>query len=194
VGAPQLDIANAQPGGDFALTPKGPPTVSTLVVKTKTGTAVTFTSKMAIDADGEGGLWKMDKTDKLHGNDGSKTAAKYANGRSLDPRNIPYIVIPGDFGKTHPGVHLGDCAAVTYKLRTSYAIVGDVGPNGVLGEGSPSLARSLTINPDPNKGGVSTPSVTYVILPGTKGADLPRSNIDTQAQCKKLFDQAAPVR
>ncbi len=146
---------------------------------------------MAIDADGAGGWWKRDNTDKLHGNDGSKTAARYANGEYLNPGKIPFIVVPSDFGH---GVAMGDYVAVTYGHKTVYAIVGDVGPKGVVGEGSIALARSLNIPADPNSGGVTSPSVSYVILPGSKDAALPTTAAGIQTQGKKLFDVAAPVR
>jgi hypothetical protein len=196
------DVADVQPvlgtprpadpvpsGDEFALDPNQPATVPTYVAKTKTGTAVTFTAKMAIDADGAGGWWLKDKTDQEHGNDGSKTSARYANGDSLNPGQIPFIVVPTDFGRAHPGVQLGDYAAVTYGGRTVYAIVGDKGPKGVVGEGSISLARSLRIPADPNNGGVRA-GVTYVILPGTKDSALPRTAAAVQTRGRTLFQKA----
>jgi hypothetical protein len=198
LGTPRL--SNPVPSGDsFALDPNQPPSVPTYLADTNLKIkvnnkdvpvkAIEFTTKIDIDADGDGGWYLQDKTDKMHGNDGSKTAARYPNGDSLNPAKIPYVVIPLDFGRTHPGVQMGDYVAVSYGVRTVYAIVGDKGPKGVLGEGSIALARNLKIPSNPNTGGVRS-GVTYVILPGTKDASLPRTAAEIQAQGAKLFAQA----
>jgi hypothetical protein len=99
-------------------------------------------------------------------------------------------VVPVDFNRAHPGVQLGDYVAVTYGYKTVYAIVGDKGPKGVVGEGSIALARSLKIPADPNNGGEQAPIVTYVILPGSKDAALPLTAGAIQIQGQKLFLQA----
>jgi hypothetical protein len=47
-------------------------------------------------------------------------------------------------------------------------VVGDTGPAGIVGEGSYALAQALGINPDPRRGGLAQPAVTYVVFPGTR--------------------------
>jgi hypothetical protein len=85
-----------------------------------------------------------------------------AGGRPLDATAVPYVSIPGDFR----GAKVGDIVLVSYQGRRSYAVVGDVGPEGRFGEGSVALARRLGINPDGNSGGVSS-GVNYTFFPGT---------------------------
>ena len=186
-GTPQVANPDASTN-TYALDPNQPASVTTFVAKTNTGTAIKFTAKMAIDADGAGDWWLKDKT-VLPGIDRSKTAARYASGESLNPGRVPFIAVPSDFDRAYPGVHMGDYAAVTYGAKTIYAIVGDKGPKGVVGEGSIALARNLKIRSNPNTGGVRS-GVTYVILPGSKDAALPRTAAEIQVQGQKAFQQA----
>jgi len=133
---------------------------------------VQFTTKMSIDADGAGSAYKSDPDGK------PATALNYSDGSSLDPTRIPYVVLPPDFMKAHPTVKLGDYVAVSYKdpatstVKTTSAIVGDVGPAGVIGECSMACAKSLGIPNSPTKGGVSN-GVTYSVYPGTASHPLP---------------------
>lgn len=189
IGTPQVGTTTAN-GGMFRLHPGGPLEVPTVVHTTRTGAQlVVFQAKMAIDADGAGGAWRHDATGQ------SKTSLLYKNGDSLNPQTIPFIVVPLDFHLTHPRVGLGDYAAVTYGAKTLYAIVGDKGPRGVLGEGSMSLAASLGINPDPNKGGITRKDVRYAIIPGTRDPEPPRDGAAVQSRGRAIFEAAgAPVR
>lgn len=189
IGAPQLGTTTVN-GGMFKSSPDGPADVPTMVYVTANGSrAIKFKAKFAIDADGAGDAWKGDRTGQ------PQTALQYKDGTSLNPRTLPFIVVPTDFQKTHPTVKLGDYAAVTYGAKTLYAIVGDKGPAGVLGEGSMALAAGLGINPDPNRGGITRKDVEYVILPGSRDAEPPRDAAAIQTQGKKVFDAAgAPVR
>ena len=120
----------------------------------------------------------------------------YKNGDSLNPRELPFIVVPPDFRTTYKGVELGDYAAVTYRQKTVYAIIGDHGPAGVLGEGSISLAAGLGIDSDPNKGGTNRKEVRYLIAPGSKDRDdPPRDAAAIQTRGMAIFNGAgAPVR
>jgi hypothetical protein len=188
LGAPQVANAVASSAA-FALDLNQPASVPTLVAKTKTGRAIEFTSKMSIDANGAGGWWREVKAADQPVKDGSTTTARFAHGESLNPGKIPFIALPSDFDRTYPDVRMGDYVAVTYGARTVYAIVGDNGPKGVVGEGSIALARSLKIHSDPNTGGVRS-GVTYVILPGSKDAALPRTAAAIQARGQDLFQQA----
>jgi hypothetical protein len=77
-----------------------------------------------------------------------------------------------------------------------YAIIGDHGPAGVLGEGSISLAAGLGISSDPNTGGTNRKEVRYLIAPGSKDPDgPPRDAASIQSRGALIFDAAgAPVR
>jgi hypothetical protein len=52
---------------------------------------------------------------------------------------------------------------VVYRDRVQYAVVGDIGPRGLIGEASYATAKGLGINPDPRHGGASS-GVTYIIF------------------------------
>jgi hypothetical protein len=85
----------------------------------------------------------------------------------LDATRIPYIVLPPDFATAY-GISLGDLAVVTNTAngRSAYAIYGDVGPRGKIGEGSIALAKELGIPSNPRHD--SAPNgVTYLIFPGS---------------------------
>jgi len=190
IGEPRVGTVTVR-GGMFRLRPNGPAEIPTTVHVTPRGARlVGFTAKLAIDADGASDAWKSDPTGQ------SKTSLLYKNGESLNPRALPFIVVPVDFHNTHPNVRLGDYATVTYGAKTLYAIVGDKGPAGVLGEGSIALAAGLGINPDPIKGGISRADVRYMIAPGSRDQpDPPRDAATVQARGKAIFEAAgAPVR
>ncbi|MBI2384612.1 MAG: glycoside hydrolase family 75 protein, partial [Elusimicrobia bacterium] len=182
-GAPE--VGEGVPSGKkFSLTRGGPAVIETRTFLTKKKVPlVGFTAKMAIDGDGPGGGRDGDPTYQR------ETALK-SNGASLNARVVPFIVIPGDFSAAHPTVKLGDYAAVTYGGKTSYAIVGDVGPKGVLGEGSPALARAVGINPHPVSGGVQSASVQYLIIPGSRKPAVPGSAAEVQSQVGAAFENA----
>ena len=179
------DVGEGTPSGrKFSLKPGGPAVIETRIFLTKKNVPlVGFTAKMAIDGDGPGG----EKDGDPHYQ--PETALK-SNGVSLNARVVPFIVIPGDFSAAHPNVKLGDYAAVTYGGKTSYAIVGDIGPKGVLGEGSPALARSVGINPNPVSGGVQSATVRYLIMPGTRKSTVPGSAAEIQTQVGSAFESA----
>lgn len=92
----------------------------------------------------------------------NETSLRYANGRSLDPTRVPFIVLPLGYR----GARLGDLVFVEYRGRGAWSVVGDYGPRHRFGEGSSALAASLGINPDGFSGGVRS-GVTYTIFPGT---------------------------
>lgn len=87
------------------------------------------------------------------------TTLQYADGRSLDPTRVPYVVLPG--GSRF--ARLGDLVRVEYNGRSALAVAGDIGPPNKFGEGSMALARTLGISPDGVRGGVES-GVTYTFL------------------------------
>ncbi|MFA6004398.1 MAG: glycoside hydrolase family 75 protein [Elusimicrobiota bacterium] len=173
VSIDQLKPGTAKPTDSLFRTDRdSSPSVKVFRLETEGPTKpVAFVADMDIDADGAGGAWKRDRTGQ------SETSLKYSNGESLDPGRLPFVVIPLDFPKKFKDVGLGDYSAVSFKGKTVYGIVGDFGPRGVLGEASISMAASLGIDPDPNRGGTENP-VTYVLFPGTRD---PEPSRDPQA-------------
>jgi hypothetical protein len=88
----------------------------------------------------------------------------------LDSSTLPYVVLPSPsstFDYRDHGIAPGDVVAVIYDGQVEYAVFGDTGPSGIIGEGSYALAESLGIDPDPLRGGTDD-GVTYVVFPGTK--------------------------
>lgn len=171
-------------GKKFSLSRGGPEVIETRLFRTKKNVPVVgFTAKMDIDGDGPGGGRDGDPTYQ-------KETAYKPNGVSLNARVVPFIVIPGDFSKAHDNVALGDYAAVTYGGKTTFALVGDIGPKGVLGEGSPALARSVGINPSPVSGGVKSASVRYLILPGSVRKPIPVTAAEIQSVVGAAFEAA----
>lgn len=146
------------------------------------GNPVIFTADMDIDADGAGRAWRRDRTGQ------PQTSLSYGRGQYLNPEELPFIVLPIGFERAAPGVKLGDLVAVTFKGKTAFAIYGDRGPKRVLGEGSIKLAKTLGINPDPNRGGTSEP-VTYIVFPGSRPKPLPRTAEGVEAAAKPLLER-----
>ncbi|MFI5345906.1 MAG: glycoside hydrolase family 75 protein [Elusimicrobiota bacterium] len=188
IGAPQ--IANGSngvvvtPSGFFFAGKKGMgQTVQTMNLQAGDYKGVEFTSDLYVDPNGAGGWYIKDKTGR------ATTALKYSKTESLNPGKIPYIVIPRKFKNDYPNVKLGDYAAVTYGGKTLYAIIGDLGPPGVIGGGSISLAVGLGMDPTPKIGGASG-GVTYVILAGTRDRTPPRDAETIQSEGRELFARA----
>ncbi|MFI5345820.1 MAG: glycoside hydrolase family 75 protein, partial [Elusimicrobiota bacterium] len=158
VGTPQTP--NGEKSGDLYANKHGGPRIVPIYevkVGAKNTVAVTFTGKMSIDADGIGGASAKDKT-------GQPETSLKIKGASLNPLSTPYSVMPTGFGH---GVELGDYAAVTYRKKTVFTIVGDKGPRDEVGECSISCAAGLEIDHDANTGGVGG-GVTYTFLPGSR--------------------------
>ncbi|HEY1175427.1 MAG TPA: glycoside hydrolase family 75 protein, partial [Phytomonospora sp.] len=87
-------------------------------------------------------------------------------GRPLNAERLPYVVVPAAGSVWNPaddGVRGGSVAAVVYRDRVQYAVVGDVGPRGLIGEASYAAAKGLGINPDPRRGGAAS-GVTYIVF------------------------------
>ncbi|MBI5597867.1 MAG: hypothetical protein HY928_17415 [Elusimicrobia bacterium] len=125
------------------------------------GSVVTRTAGMTIDTDGalsdaDPELARMARRDPYRQ---SGTSMRYANGRSLDPTRVPYVVVPLKSNMAK----LGDLVVVEYGGRSVLAVVGDKGPAHRFGEGSMALARQLGINPSGVSGGVSN-GVRYTFL------------------------------
>ncbi|MEI6349701.1 MAG: glycoside hydrolase family 75 protein [Verrucomicrobiota bacterium] len=90
----------------------------------------------------------------------------------------PYVVLPGAMAnaaenETDPAFtpHVGDYCVVIYGDTIYPAIVGDVGPSGLVGEASYRLAKELNAKANADSRSVSTLKVTYLFFPNS--ADKP---------------------
>lgn len=125
--------------------------------------AVWWTADLDVDCDG--GQSATCKNDPDYQ---SETATTDSHGNPLDASTLPYVVIPGSsngFNYKNAGLKMGSVVAVIYAGKISYGILGDVGPQGVIGEASYAMAKELGINPSPTIGGVDS-GVTYVAFTG----------------------------
>ncbi|MCP2167357.1 peptidoglycan-binding protein [Goodfellowiella coeruleoviolacea] len=137
-----------------------------------TGNAVHWRSGMTIDCDGQRTEHCNASTDPYWQN---STAWAQSDGKPLNAEKLPYIVVPGitsTWSYARSGITGGTVAAVVYQGRVAYAVVGDVGPGGAIGEGSYALAKALGINPSPSSGGVSGKVVDYILFPGVKASPI----------------------
>jgi hypothetical protein len=85
--------------------------------------------------------------------------------RYIDAEKIPYFVL-NPYVMNSTGTQKGDIGYI-YNRRTKkgcYAILGDVGSNQKLGEGSMYLAQQLGINNNPRNGGQDS-DVVYMVFP-----------------------------
>ncbi len=129
---------------------------------------------------------------------------KFANTdprRYVDSEKIPYIALP-QTAMALAGIELGDIAYVfnPETKKSSFAIFADVGPEGLLGEGSIYLAKTLGIaNISPRDGGLSGASIQYIVFPRSgkgNGKHLTISEIDAlgKALMKNLGGEAAVLK
>ncbi len=97
-----------------------------------------------------------------------ETSATDSSGDPLDANTLPFVVIPlpsSRFRFADHDIALGQVALVIYEGRMAWAVFGDEGPSGIIGEGSYALAEELGIDPDPATGGADS-GVTFVIFTG----------------------------
>jgi len=125
--------------------------------------AVFWKADMDIDCDGRPGPLCNSRTDPLFSD---ATAYQQSDGRQLKAETLPYIVVPGVSGiwnhRDHD-IRAGSVAAVIYRDRVQYAVVGDVGPRHIIGEASYATAKALGIRPDPIGGGTDS-GITYLVF------------------------------
>ncbi|GIH21054.1 glycoside hydrolase family 75 protein [Rugosimonospora africana] len=149
--------------------------------------AVFWTSGMAIDCDGQRSAQCNENTDCCFA---SATAFQQSDGRQLDSATLPYVVVPGASGTwnyANSGVQAGSVAAVIYQGKVAYAVVGDIGPTRMIGEGSYALAEQLGINPDARVGGAGS-GVTFIVFTGPSAVARP---IESHAAAVTLGEQLA---
>ncbi|WP_409183555.1 glycoside hydrolase family 75 protein [Amycolatopsis sp. VS8301801F10] len=125
------------------------------------GKAVFWKADMDIDCDGQRTTQCNENTDCCFYPD---TAFPQSDGKPLNAAKLPYIVVPSSSGiwnYANSGLRGGGSCAVIYNGKVEYAVIGDTGPNKIIGEASYATAKDLGINPDPKNGGVDS-GVTYV--------------------------------
>ena len=121
--------------------------------------------KADLDIDCDGGSTAACKADAAFL---PETSCVASNGKPLDASLLPFFVLPlnsNGFKTSDFGITCGTVGAVIFNGKVEYAILGDRGPRGVIGEASFALAKRLGINPDPNSGGVGS-GVTYIVFTG----------------------------
>ncbi|GAA2821889.1 glycoside hydrolase family 75 protein [Kribbella solani] len=149
----------------------------------KTGTAVHWTADLDIDCDGQRTTQCSENTDPSFQPD---TSFHQSDGRPLNSAGLPFIVVPlpSSVWDYHTaGIGGATVAAVVYQDKVAYAVVGDEGPTGIIGEGSYKLAQQLGINPNPSSGGIDGAVVTYILFPGVTASPIESTtDITTKAQ------------
>lgn len=98
------------------------------------------------------------------------TAFHDAGDRPLVSDALPYIVVPSTSGiwdHTSAKIDGGTLVAVIYQDKVQYAVVGDTGPEDIIGEASYATATALGIDPDPENGGTDGP-VHFVVFTGSE--------------------------
>ncbi|GAB2566155.1 glycoside hydrolase family 75 protein [Kribbella endophytica] len=130
------------------------------------GNAVHWTADFDVDCDGQRTTQCNENTDPSFQ---PNTSWNQSDGRPLNSAGLPFIVVPlpsSTWDFRGAGIGGATVAAVVYQDKVAYAVVGDQGPTGIVGEGSYKLAQQLGINPNPSTGGVSGAVVTYILFPG----------------------------
>ncbi|MFB7269156.1 glycoside hydrolase family 75 protein [Streptomyces sp. NPDC056244] len=125
--------------------------------------AVFWKADMDIDCDGQVTDRCNKRTDPYFQ---SATSYTESSGRALNAKELPYVVVPTPsriWNFRNSGISGGSVAAVIHGDRVQYAVVGDTGPPGIIGEGSFAAARGLGIATDPSRGGVGE-GVTYILF------------------------------
>jgi len=128
--------------------------------------AIAFTADMDIDCDGKMSAQCNLSTDASYM---AQTAATDSNGEFLDAATLPFVVIPGRsarFDYIDAGLGMRSVVAVIFDGKVEYGVLGDVGPQAIIGEASYRMAELLGIDPDPSTGGAES-GVAYIAFTGT---------------------------
>jgi hypothetical protein len=134
----------------------------TIPVCDKNG-AVFWSADMDIDCDGQRTDECNEDTDCCFLPD---TAFHQSDGLPLDSAALPYVVVPspsGTWDYRDYGIDGAGVVAIVYGNQVEYAVVGDTGPTGIIGEASYRAAADLGIDPDPSTGGTDS-GVTYILF------------------------------
>jgi hypothetical protein len=129
--------------------------------------AVFWTADLDVDCDGRPSRGCNARTDPFYS---GSTAFQQSDGRALSAERLPYIVVPAAspvWDHRASGVRGGSVAAVVHRDRVQYAVVGDIGPQDLVGEASYATAEALGLRPDPRSGGAPS-GVTYIVFKGSE--------------------------
>ena len=129
--------------------------------------AVFWKADMDVDCDGQRTTQCNENTDCCFQAD---TAFHQTDGKPLNAAKLPYIVVPSSSGIWNfesSGLQGGGSCAVIFNGKVEYAVIGDTGPEQIIGEASYATANDLGINPDPSNGGTDS-GVTYICFKGSK--------------------------
>ncbi|MFE6622506.1 glycoside hydrolase family 75 protein [Streptomyces sp. NPDC057740] len=133
--------------------------------------AVFWKSDMDIDCDGRRTARCNEATDPWFQPD---TAFHQSDGEPLRSDTLPFVVVPSVsriWDHSAAGIQGGGVAAVIHDDRLLYAVVGDTGPQRIIGEASYAAAEALGIDPDPATGGTAS-GVTYILFKGSRVAPI----------------------
>jgi hypothetical protein len=133
--------------------------------------AIYWVADMDIDCDGRE---SPGKCDKAHDCCFQPETAFLGNASAAE---TPYVVIPNNFKAV--AYSPGAVVAIVYGGKVGYAVLGDTGPPGIIGEASYAAAEMMGIPPSAVDGGINGRSVTYILFTGagtapSKLTDRPR--------------------
>jgi hypothetical protein len=135
------------------------------------GGVVHWTADLDVDCDGLRTRRCNERTDPwFH----PETAFRRPDGLPLRADRLPYVVVPRPSEKwdhTASGVGPGDPVVLLHGERMAYAVIGDVGPAGVIGEASYAAAEALGLDPHPVGGGAPS-GVTYLVFKDARALPL----------------------
>ncbi|MEU0355915.1 glycoside hydrolase family 75 protein [Streptomyces cyaneofuscatus] len=147
--------------------------------------AVFWKADMDIDCDGRKTKACNTRTDPYFQ---PQTAFTTSRGKPLDSARLPFVVVPApgriwDYRKS--GLTGGSVVAVIHQGEVRYAVIGDTGPAGIIGEGSYALAQELSIDPHPTTGGTAS-GVTYIAFKDSRV-----SPIESRAEAERRGEELA---
>ncbi|MGN5636707.1 glycoside hydrolase family 75 protein [Streptomyces sp. AC154] len=133
--------------------------------------AVFWKADMDIDCDGQVTTACNEDTDPWFQDD---TAFHTSGDKPLSAEKLPYVVVPSSssiWNYSSAGIKGGGVVAVIYDGKVEYAVVGDTGPDKIIGEASYATAKALGIDPDPETGGAES-GVTYILFKNSKASPI----------------------
>jgi hypothetical protein len=142
--------------------------------------AIYWVSDMDVDCDGR---VTPGKCDDMH--DGSFQAQTAFLGNA-SAAEVPYIVIPNNFPLGTYGIKGGQVAAIIYRGKIGYAVLGDTGPPSIIGEASYASAEMMGIPPSAVDGGINGRSVTFIQFTGPGAVP---ANLTSRAEAKALGEK-----
>ncbi|MGW5941399.1 glycoside hydrolase family 75 protein [Streptomyces celluloflavus] len=145
-------------------------TAATIPVCGKNG-AVFWKADMDVDCDGQITAQCNKNTDPWFQ---EGTAFEQSDGEPLNAEKLPYVVVPsisGIWDYSKAGIKGGGVVAIIYNNKVEYAVVGDTGPDKIIGEASYAAAKGLGIDPDPKTGGADS-GVTYILFKNSKASPI----------------------